>query len=227
MSQQATHSRQTWRVRGQLQDYLLVKRSNLTADEVSNCMPSVFIVAELDRWLSSVYARKICYELYEVVTGTALNGLLLHQRSVDREHLKRCIAEAFRNGRLAALPLGPIRSRRSGGARSDASRPPPGGSSGFSPVSKSKRIVRMYWTYGEEETPVGAQSRFYVDLNLHIETENYAPGELIDITILKEDGESISEGAKELKFTAVVGSNNEAKIKNIFGGSRIDIAVKH
>jgi len=125
MSKHDAHSRQAWRVRGQLQDYLVVKRSDLTVDEASNCLPSVVIVAELDRWLSSVFGRRVCHELHEVVTGTALNDLLLRRSSVDRAHLKRCIAEAFRNGTLAALPLGPIRLKQSGGGASDKSSPPP------------------------------------------------------------------------------------------------------
>lgn len=107
--------RQAWRVRGQLQDYLFIRRRDLTVEETGTCAPAVFILAELDRWLTSLFTRRVCYELYETVTGIQLSGLLLNQRPIDPALLKRRLAEAFHSRELVALPLGPIRRRRSSG----------------------------------------------------------------------------------------------------------------
>ncbi|HEX5752994.1 MAG TPA: hypothetical protein VFZ09_42725 [Archangium sp.] len=96
----------------------------------------------------------------------------------------------------------------------------------FCEECEKKRIVRMYWTYGKEEIPLTDQSRFYVDMNLHIETENYAPGESVAVTISRDDGSGISEGVQELSFTAIVKEGGEAKIEDIFNNSRVDIVMK-
>jgi hypothetical protein len=73
------------------------------------------IVAELDRWLSSISSRRICLELYEAVTGMGGSDLLLHQRPDRSEQIRHRLARAFRDGELMALPLGAPRVRSGGG----------------------------------------------------------------------------------------------------------------
>ncbi|HZI16826.1 MAG TPA: carboxypeptidase-like regulatory domain-containing protein [Myxococcus sp.] len=101
-------------------------KRDLAEDESSQCVPAVIIVAELDRWLSSLAARRICHELYDTLTGVQMRDLLLYGRAIDPARLKRRLAEAFHDRELVALPLGPIRSQRSGGGGAGgASRPAP------------------------------------------------------------------------------------------------------
>ncbi|WP_412850379.1 hypothetical protein ACL0VS_12035 [Chryseobacterium sp. PMSZPI] len=62
----------------------------------------------------------------------------------------------------------------------------------------------MYWTYGDEETPLTDSSKFYVDMNLIVKTEGYKDGESIEVVIKAEDGEPIAEGINELTLTGAV-----------------------
>lgn len=84
-----------------------------------------------------------------------------------------------------------------------------------------KRIVRVYWSYGPDKSMLQGKSRFYVDLNVHAETENFAPGDAIEIAI-----ESNSDAANEaLSFTvtAVVGPDNIATASNVFEGKHVEL----
>jgi hypothetical protein len=87
---------------------------DLKEGESSVCVPALVVAAELDRWLKSLFAQRICYELYATVTGIPMGDLLLYQRPVDPVLLKRRLVEAFRNRELVALPISPLRLRRSG-----------------------------------------------------------------------------------------------------------------
>jgi uncharacterized Zn-binding protein involved in type VI secretion len=95
-------------------------------------------------------------------------------------------------------------------------------------VAKSdsvKKITRLFWSYGEGESPVANKSRFYVDLNLHVETENYAAGEKVDVVIANDDGDDVATGMKTLAVQAIVGPDGTAKIKNVFAGKTVNITA--
>lgn len=66
------------------------------------------------------------------------------------------------------------------------------------------QITEMYWAYGDEENHLADSSRFYVDMDLIVETEGYEDGESIEVTIKAEDGEPIAEGLDELTLTGTV-----------------------
>ncbi|QIY91205.1 hypothetical protein [Chryseobacterium gallinarum] len=66
------------------------------------------------------------------------------------------------------------------------------------------KITKMYWTYGDEKTPLTDSSKFYVDMNLIVETEGYKDGETVEVAIKAEDGEPIAEGIDELTLTGTV-----------------------
>jgi hypothetical protein len=106
-------NRRAWHMRGRLQDYLLVQSSKLTTEELDRRVPGHLLVAELDGWLSSFLTRKSCQELYELVTGMGSADLLIHHRSLDLHQLKPRLAEAFRDGELVAIALGPPRIKQS------------------------------------------------------------------------------------------------------------------
>ena len=87
----------------------------------------------------------------------------------------------------------------------------------------AKKVTRLFWSYGDEETPVSEKSRFYVDLNLHVETENYANGEAVDIVLENDDGDDVTTGSKSLTLQAIVGAGGKATIKNVFARKTVDI----
>ncbi len=116
-------SQPSWRLRGPLQDFRIVRRLSRTGEETHESVPGILLVAELDRWLSSVSSRRVCHELYEAVTGMGSSDLLLYQRSDRPEQIRRRLAKAFRDGELLALPLGPPRIRSGGGPKSAGTAP--------------------------------------------------------------------------------------------------------
>ncbi len=89
----------------------------------------------------------------------------------------------------------------------------------------AKKVTRLFWTYGDGESPVTGKSRFYVDLNLHVETENYAAGEKVMIAIENDEGDDLSMALKTLQVQATVGVDGCAKIKNVFAGQTVDITA--
>lgn len=86
---------------------------------------------------------------------------------------------------------------------------------------KQKKVTAVSWSYGAEETPVSGVSRFYVDLNLHVKTENYAPGEMVDILIEDDRGADVLEGVKKITLRAKVGADGSAKLMNAFAGKTL------
>jgi uncharacterized Zn-binding protein involved in type VI secretion len=93
------------------------------------------------------------------------------------------------------------------------------------PVGRDKVVTRLFWTYGMSELPLEDVSRHYVDLNLHVETENYSSGETVDITLKNDDGSELLAGVQSLNLTAVVGPDGAAKIQDVFKGKTVQIGV--
>jgi uncharacterized Zn-binding protein involved in type VI secretion len=89
----------------------------------------------------------------------------------------------------------------------------------------AKKVTRLFWSYGEGELPVTGKSRFYVDLNLHVETENYAAGEKVVVVIENDVGDDVSTDDKTLQLQATVGADGCAKIKNVFAGKTVNITA--
>jgi len=91
--------------------------------------------------------------------------------------------------------------------------------------SPDKKITRMYWTYGPDETPVSDVSRHYVDLNLHIETENYQAGETAVVVIRNDDESELTGKSPTLELRAAVGADGKAKLSNVFRNKTIEIGT--
>lgn len=107
-SKPAEDSRRSWRVRGALQDYRILRGSDLTDEEHKQAVPAMNLVANLGRWLSSVATLRVLREMHELQTGTRLSGLL--QDRTTSELLRQSLAEAFKNKLLVALPPAPCAS---------------------------------------------------------------------------------------------------------------------
>jgi len=71
-----------------------------------------------------------------------------------------------------------------------------------------KKVTSLFWTYGEDEKPVSGNSRHFSDLNLHAETQNYQPDEMVDIEIEMSNGIVKS-------YQARVGMDGVAVARNI------------
>jgi uncharacterized Zn-binding protein involved in type VI secretion len=92
-------------------------------------------------------------------------------------------------------------------------------------VNQAKSIKRIFWTYGPNELPLEGISRHYVDLNLHLETENYAPGDTAQIVLKNDDGSELVSGSETIRLQAVVGADGSAKLMNVFKNNTVEIGV--
>jgi hypothetical protein len=79
------------------------------------------------------------------------------------------------------------------------------------------KITKISWVYGENHHDVSNdKSRHYVDLDLHVETENYNDGDTVDITLkLDNEQQSLFGTAKELVLSGTV-YNNKAVFERVF-----------
>jgi uncharacterized Zn-binding protein involved in type VI secretion len=93
------------------------------------------------------------------------------------------------------------------------------------PAEKEKKVTRLYWSYGDAMQPLSRKSRFYVDLNLHVETENYAAGDSVEVDIANDDGSDVATGLPKLKARGTVAADGTAVIKNVFSGKTVDISA--
>ncbi|MEW6761427.1 MAG: PAAR domain-containing protein [Pseudomonadota bacterium] len=89
----------------------------------------------------------------------------------------------------------------------------------------ARKITRMYWSYGPDETPVSDVSRHYVDLNLHIETKNYSAGDTAVVVIRNDDETELTGGAPTLELQATVGADGTAKLSNVFRNRTVEIGM--
>lgn len=90
-----------------------------------------------------------------------------------------------------------------------------------SAAEAEKSIKRIWWSYGEDETELDSFARHYVDLNLHVETENYASGESVPLTIRNDDDTDLAEGLPELAVSLKVGEDGIGKALNVFAGKTV------
>ncbi|UCR83781.1 PAAR domain-containing protein [Pseudomonas chlororaphis] len=82
-------------------------------------------------------------------------------------------------------------------------------------VLRKPRLIRnISFSYGSERVPLDAVSRFYVDLNIHVETSGYAIGEIVTVGL---------SGDTERTLSAVVGEDGIAVISQVFARDRIDM----
>lgn len=93
-------------------------------------------------------------------------------------------------------------------------------------IEKNKTISRIFWTYGKDETLISDASRHYTDINIHVETLNYTPGETIEIKISNMANEKTSESTNNIKLYATINSDGTAKIINALKNHTMQIIAK-
>nr|MDK5877041.1 hypothetical protein [Citrobacter freundii] len=87
-------------------------------------------------------------------------------------------------------------------------------------VDKEKKITSISWSYGEDKIELGDISRHYVDLNLHIQTENYNPGESICCIVEYNDIDNIKQ---IITVAGIVDNTGNVCICNVFGDVLISV----
>lgn len=78
-------------------------------------------------------------------------------------------------------------------------------SGGVKPANKS--VDRLYFTFGKDRTPLGDNSRFYTDVNLHADTSGFAPGDVVEIAVA---------GVVDAAFSGRVGNDGKVFIPAAF-----------
>ena len=67
-------------------------------------------------------------------------------------------------------------------------------------------IIEIYWSYGENNMRLSGDSKFYVDMNLIVQTRYYEEGESVEVLIKSDDNNPIADGISELKLTGKIDS---------------------
>jgi len=88
-------------------------------------------------------------------------------------------------------------------------------------ANQEKSIKRIWWSYGDDETLLEEVSRHYVDLNVHVETENYADGESVDLVLANDDGADLFEGKRDFAVKVKVGPDGTGKAMNVFNDKTV------
>lgn len=114
---ESAQRRQECRIRVPFDEFLVVRAQDLRADEAARRVPWSAVLSCTDRWRSSLLAKQIAHEVYELGAGVRLD-LLNRPRQGEPDHLDRWLQEAFQRGLLVALSTGkvlkgPLRSQQS------------------------------------------------------------------------------------------------------------------
>jgi len=88
-------------------------------------------------------------------------------------------------------------------------------------AAAEKAVKRIWWSYGAQETPLDSVARHYVDLNIHVEAENYASGETVPLTIGNDDGSDLAAGVPQLALQIPVAADGTGKLLNVFAGKTV------
>lgn len=125
----------------------------------------------------------------------------------------------------AEAPIGAVPSNSKKQAAVSSAKATPTLISDSQNVRAEKKVTRIFWSYGQSETPLSDQSRFYPDLNIHLETVNYAAGDAVEI-VIKDIDEVASFDGNEIKVSAQVDENGNAKVMNVLKNSSVNILAE-
>lgn len=81
-------------------------------------------------------------------------------------------------------------------------------------INRPKTITNISLSYGDAQVPVESVSRFYTDLNIHVKTSGYLPGETVTVNL---------SGPIEKTLTGIVDAKGVAIIPNAFGSEVINM----
>ena len=132
------------------------------------------------------------------LAATPGNGLALHGAGIG---LAAVAGSAVSQGTASQASPSSLVSQNTGAASSESTAAEP-------------KVAEIYWSYGKDHKRLSGKSRFYVDLNLHVKTENYNDGDTVNITIKRKDGQLLFGTTQTLNLRGTV-SGNEAVFENV------------
>lgn len=150
-----------------------------------------------------------------VVEGDPRNKWMGELAAVDG-HIVSCGCP-YGSNRIIA-PLGPLSSGQpinSGKATTMTTL--------HSNSSREKRITQIYWSYGDDFIRISGSSRHYVDLNLHVETENYQPGEELNVILEYSDGDTLTNGMRKLPLKGFTNVQGMVTFKSAFKNGTLNL----
>ncbi|WP_252189553.1 hypothetical protein [Pseudomonas sp. SK3(2021)] len=87
--------------------------------------------------------------------------------------------------------------------------------SSVAPLLATPKVIQsIFLSYGPEKTPIDSLARFYVDLNIHVKTTGYLPGERVSVTVSEPVEQTLS---------GVVAADGVANIMSAFDGVAFDM----
>ncbi len=89
-----------------------------------------------------------------------------------------------------------------------------------------KKVTKVYWSYGSTETRLNTVSRFYVDLNIHVETENYDAGESVVVQIECDDDADGSTSQEKFSVSITVDASGYGCIRDVFSDKQVELYGK-
>jgi len=86
-----------------------------------------------------------------------------------------------------------------------------------------KRVTQLYWSYSDDFIRISGPSRHYVDLNLHVETENYQAGEKINVTFEYSDGDNLTNDLEQISLNGSINHQGVVIFRNAFKGITLNL----
>lgn len=86
-----------------------------------------------------------------------------------------------------------------------------------------KRVTQLYWSYSDDFIRISGPSRHYVDLNLHVETENYQTGEKVNVIIKHLNGDTLTNNSRQITFTGIANAQGKVVFKSIFKNETLNL----
>jgi hypothetical protein len=100
-----TRYRRTWRLRGLMDEYLVVRGTELSYEEQEHRIDAAVVPWRLGRWRGDSSAERTLLEIYEALGGRVRAGLSSLERQAFLEQVWTQLKEAFQTGRLALVKV--------------------------------------------------------------------------------------------------------------------------
>jgi hypothetical protein len=159
-----------YRLRDTFLDYLIVQASKVPETmALQRPEPVLSVQVHLARWLASPETARTLHELYEEITGICHSPLATPGAPLMPQQLRRTLEDAFRSGRLVALPL-----ERAGSGLTAAS-------AALAESSSSRQSMllpaRMQRKVPDAVTPLAPRAQTWVEIVLVGEDDQLVPNE--------------------------------------------------
>ncbi|MFL5348276.1 MAG: carboxypeptidase-like regulatory domain-containing protein [Hyalangium sp.] len=97
--------RRTWRLRGLMDEYLVVRGLEVHSEEEEHRIPADAVLWRLQGWRGDLSAERTLLDVYEALGGRMRSGLSSLERRSFLEHVWTELEAAFESDRLALLKV--------------------------------------------------------------------------------------------------------------------------